>query len=258
MDTIPIQTKLALQSLRGAQPMIVLTFLIIQRAMTIDELEEVTGLHNDTVRYALKGLKGKGLEMQRGAHGKQTWLLKSDTLFGLPEMSQSPKFSDSGPTATTIIGRTKLTDEVIVVARTQSPKFSDSEMAYQRRKAEEARQAEEDRKYRELLERDGIPVTKNLAMCKLMGIGEPMASQLSEMKHVTPDFIRDHVKSLIDGETLGLAIVRIRSDELPRLWLENIPTREEVDAQKLIEKHRLHRINPRWIDGEENDEVEND
>ena len=49
-----------------------------------------------------------------------------------------------------------------------------------------------------------------------------MASTISEMKHVTPDFIRDHIKSLAPGETKGLAIVRIRSDEMPRLWLEEL------------------------------------
>src|SRR5262245_10168574 len=84
-----------LQSLRGNQPAIVLTFLLIQRAMTIAELQVRTGLNSDTVRDAVKGLAAKGLlYMQRGEHGKQTWLPVADTFFGWL-FGQNRKFSDS-------------------------------------------------------------------------------------------------------------------------------------------------------------------
>ena len=244
MEAITPQAKMFVQSLRGSQPLIVIAFLIVQRAMTIKELEEITGLDNDTVRKALNGLKGKGLEMQRGAHGRQTWLLQSETLFSLPGI-QNPKFSDSGATATTTIGRGKLTDREVAVVAGQSPKTSDSANAYELRKAREARRAEEDRQRRETFEEQtGIPLTKNLQICQLMGIGEPMASQISELHHVTPELIRDHVKSLQPGETLGLAIVRIRGNEMPRLWLEEIekdgfPTYEEYTLQKQARSHGM-------------------
>ena len=41
-----------LQSLRGAQPMIILAYLLIRRAMTIDELE--TAMHKDDKKTARK------------------------------------------------------------------------------------------------------------------------------------------------------------------------------------------------------------
>ena len=71
-----------------------------------------------------------------------------------------------------------------------------------------------------------------------------MASQISELNHVTPELIRDHVKSLGSGETLGLAIVRIRGNEMPRLWLEEIekdgfPSYAEFHMQGEARRHGM-------------------
>lgn len=191
METM--DTAMFLQSLRGNQPLIVLAFLFVRRAMTLDELEDVTGLHNDTIRKAVQGLASKNLlHMQRGERGKQTWLPVGESFFGLPEF-QNPKFSDSGPTTTTTrLEESKKISQVAVVAASQNPRFSDSET-----------------------ERD-----LNLEMCGFMGIGEPMASKISALEWVTPDFIKGHIRSLVQGETIGLAIRRIESNELPRLWEE--------------------------------------
>jgi len=87
------QVATFLQSLQGKQAVIVLSYLLVRRAMTIEELEAMTGLHNDTVRTAIKGLASKGLVFkQTGEHGRQVWLPKADTLFNV---TQSPKISDS-------------------------------------------------------------------------------------------------------------------------------------------------------------------
>lgn len=68
---------------------------------------------------------------------------------------------------------------------------------------------------------------ENLAMCKHLGIGEPKASQISDLfdrygAPIEPDFIKAHIDSLGQGEAIGLAIVRILSDEFPRAWEEEI------------------------------------
>lgn len=189
-----------IQSLRGGQALVVLAYLFIRRAMTVEELEKVTGLHNDTVRAALKGLESKGrLYKQNGEHGRQTWLPAGDTFWNLHEL-QNPRFSDSGATTTTTIGKSKSPEREVVVAVGQSPRFSDS-----------------DRPTNTVFE-------SNLKACRKAGIGEPAASRLSAMPHVTPDFIGAHISSLGQDDRLGLAILRIQNDELPLTWEEEIKT----------------------------------
>lgn len=78
---------------------------------------------------------------------------------------------------------------------------------------------------------------ENMAMCKKLGIGEPKASQISDLfdrygQPIEPGYIKAHVDSLEPGEVIGLAIVRILSDEFPRVWEEeirNIPRPNEQD-----------------------------
>ena len=100
MPSQSLDVNIFMQSLRGNQPMIVLAFLLFQTAMTIEELETVTGLHSDTVRTAVKGLSSKGmLYKQNGEHGRATWIPAGDTFFGKLLRSdlalQNPKTSDS-------------------------------------------------------------------------------------------------------------------------------------------------------------------
>ena len=89
------QSMMFLQSLRGNQALVALAYFVIRRAMTIEEIEAATGLHNDTVRSAVKGLAAKGLlHKQVGEHGRQTWLPVADSFFHELSM-QNPKTSDS-------------------------------------------------------------------------------------------------------------------------------------------------------------------
>ena len=120
-------TNIFLQSLRGNQPMIVLAFLLIRTALTIEDLEAATGLHNDTVRAAVKGLASKDmLFKQTGEHGRVTWLPRGDTFFGRI-MHQSPKSSDSGDDDVVVVmveEKNLLSTSTSIMA--QSPKTSDS------------------------------------------------------------------------------------------------------------------------------------
>ena len=75
--------------------MIILAFLVVRATMSIEDLENITGLHNDTVRAAVKGLASKGLlYKQTGEHGRTYWLPTSGTFFGML-FDQSPRISDS-------------------------------------------------------------------------------------------------------------------------------------------------------------------
>lgn len=77
------ETAIFLQSLQGSQALVALAYLLIRRAMTIEELSAVTGKEHKTVRSAVKGMAAKDLLFKQvGAHGKETWLPAGDTFFG--------------------------------------------------------------------------------------------------------------------------------------------------------------------------------
>jgi len=184
------------RSLKGAPISILVAFMINRHAMTALELQQWTGYKGDNITAAVRLLEVEGWLSARSPRGP--WCLV--------EGRQMPLMADSdligfSPTTTTTNGRLNLNKSNVVVAVRTTPIKSELQV---------------------YLEGLGIPVEANLKACKLYGIGEPMATQISELKHVTPDFIAAHVRSLVQGETKGLAIVRIRSDEMPRMWQDEI------------------------------------
>jgi len=93
-----------LQGLRGAQGMVVLAYFLVLRAMSVEELMEKTGLSDNAIYRAVKGLAAKQeLFKQVGRHGRITWVPAADTLFGklfndLQNVTalQNPQSVDSG------------------------------------------------------------------------------------------------------------------------------------------------------------------
>lgn len=214
MDTA--QAKMFVSSLNNSTAKILFAFLFAGTALDVQDLREWTGLKRATIYEALAILKGRSIvDKQTLAHGRDLWLPAGNLLPGFQvsekgtsELQESTKGTPVSTTTTTSRGDKLINKSVVAVAGEESKKWTPAELA------KAARQAE--------LEEFGIPVQANLKACKIFGIGEPMASKISEMKHVTPQFIEAHVRSLVDGETKGLAIVRIRSDETPRLWVDEL------------------------------------
>lgn len=169
-----MDTNIFLQSLRGNQPMIILAYLMIGRAMTIEELESSTGLHNDTVRAAVKGLASKGLLCKQvGERGRGTWLPAGDTFFGRL-LNQNPKISDSGSSSSSSF---------------PVPSYLP-------------------------LEQEEQPESEKIGFCLLAcdeyGIREPKRSKISRLKHVTAEMIKGHCLQVrAEGLPLGTAIHRI-------------------------------------------------
>lgn len=104
--------------------------------------------------------------------------------------------NNSVPTTTTLLINTDLNTQVVVATRKNSASMFEA----------------------------------NLEACKSAHIGEPSASNLSDLLHVTPDFIKAHAESLQPGETTGLAITRIIGNEIPALWRK----KSEVPAGKAV------------------------
>jgi hypothetical protein len=160
--------------------------------MMLSELEELTGLDNDTVRKCVRALASKGLlVLQRGERGRQTWLPAGDSfLAGL--FGQNPKTSDS---------------------EIQNPKTSDSGSCSSSSNALVASYLPQEQEEGAESENFGFwkpdPAVK--AALDAAGIREPKRSQLAGLEHVTPELIEAHVEQAKrDGLSLGTAIHRIQ------------------------------------------------
>jgi len=144
-----------------------------------------SGYTDKPVSQAVKLLGRPEYQLIRRARGG--WLPVDDPQLILGETGEtlkSRKISD--PTTTNILINTgESIDSVVVVGR----KKSDSEF-------------------------DAC-----FEACQQNGIFDPSASQISELEHVTPELIAAHVADLQPGERRGLAIVRLKNNELPASWL---------------------------------------
>jgi hypothetical protein len=207
------QIASVLQGLRGAQPAIVLLYLALRSALSLAEIEVYTGLSNDSISSAVRGLVGKGwLVEQTGQHGKKYYLPISETfdraflgesLF-LP--GQNPVFPDS---AVVVVDESIVESIPLPLQQQQqqqgrqNPVFPDSgrkkpdtalwSATYQKSEAE----VEECRK---VLDECGIHGRK--------------AARLACLDWVNPEYIRGHVAAVL-GEgvawdnPLGMAITRM-------------------------------------------------
>jgi hypothetical protein len=189
------------RAIKGAPASILWAFFFTRRAMTALELQEWTGYKGDNITVALRLLVNLGWLSARSARGP--WCLSDGRQFPLMAESDLIGFEAA---ATTAIEERKNNREVAVVSRRTTPIKS------------------------ELLVYDAYGVTfeKNLKACQACGIGEPKASKISAMPWVSPEFIKGHIDSLYADERIGLAILRIESNELPRAWLECIPSRDDL------------------------------
>lgn len=168
------------RELKGAPLACFMLLLLSAEPVSNEWLCRMSGYTDKPIAQALKLLSSDEYKLVRRSRGG--WILSHAFQIVL---GQEESRKNSVPTTTTYINTNPIKEEVVAVSR----KNSDSAQ-------EEAYNA-------------------NLAACKELGIGEPNASTISDLEHVTPDFIRAHVQGLKKGETRGLAIVRIRNNELP-------------------------------------------
>lgn len=203
-----MQTKDAsifMQSLRGNQSLIVLAFLLVRSALSIEQLEILTGLHNDTVRSAVKGLASKGLlYKQVGEHGRVIYLPAGETFFG-KLFDQSPKTSDSGDVVVVVESEeSKDLQSTSTTNKLQSPRTSDSGLSAD-----------------QLL---------NLAALHDAGIMGRPARRLAALPWVNVEYIRAHaeqVKKEFWDNPQGMMITRI-DDEVPAAEFEKKQERYHV------------------------------
>jgi len=210
-----MQPKILIRSLKGSAAQILLAFLFARRAMDVKEIQSWTNLKRETIYSSMAALDGL-IVKQTLAHGRDVFLPGGDLLplfqvliSDAPELQESVKRT-SGATTTTAIEERK-TDRLAVVVDTP----------------QESVKRTSGNKNDVIYETYGVTFEKNLAACMACNIGEPKASKIANMPWVSPEFIKAHVDSLYSDQRIGLAIVRIESNELPRTWLEEIPLRNQ-------------------------------
>jgi hypothetical protein len=187
------------RELKGAPLACFMLLLLSGSPVSNEWLCRMSGYTDKPVAQALKLLSGAEYQIARRSRGG--WLLSQTFQFVL---GQEESRKNSVPTTTTLVNTEILKEEVVVVSRKNSDSVRES--AY----------------------------NANLAVCKELGIGEPNASTISDLEYVTPDFIRAHVQGLKKGETRGLAIVRIRNNELPFVADEQLAEVELTPLEKKI------------------------
>lgn len=201
------------RAIKGAPVSILVAFMFAGRTLSNLELQQWTGYRDDAITPALKLLCSLGWLIARTPRGP--WCLADGRQFPLMNVDlnvDSITRTISGlngfiPTTTTTIEEQKQDKSVVVVKRQMNPEKTDIPV----------------------YETPGVSFEINLKACRDCRIGEPKASQIANMPWASPDFIKAHVESLYDSDSIGLAIRRIEGNELPRLWLDVKPARDERD-----------------------------
>ena len=225
MDSQAVQF---LQSLRGVQATIFLAFVLMRRAMTVQEMCDVTGLSDDAIRPAVRGLAAKELLFKQvGLHGKVTWLPKGDTFFGIriakdeSQMSQNPLKPDSTPRGSKDSCSSSRGEVLALPLNLRTTTTT--------------------------IHAESAKTGFCMVACDEAGIREPKRSEISNMAHVTPELIRAHVAQVKDeGGQIGTAIYRIINDwPLPAhssgyvtfILPEPEPVDDEVSREQFYRMH---------------------
>ncbi len=197
-----INPRLLVKTMTEKRARILFAFLFAGHAMDVEELATWTGSPRNTHYTELASLCADGLlarSSQKMASGREIYLLGSDVLPLLQDLSGR-------------LGAGKyLEDSTDLLESSQAPALG-AGYSLPRRSAVVA----PDVQYQER----GVTFEKNMAACRKMHIGEPSATTISLLEWASPDFIKAHVDDLEPGDTIGLAILRIKNNETPCSWNE--------------------------------------
>ena len=237
-----VDVSIFLQSLRGNQPTVVLAFLLFQVAMTVEDLESVTGLHGNTIRSSVKGLESKGLlYKQVGEHGRASWVPSGSTFFGrlfqggyVQDNDQVNKLCDSGA----LIVVNDAIEGVLNNKATSSPIKGQVNKKCEAEKIISVKS----------IHKDAEDVDNCLAVLREAGIYGKKADEIAEDWHITVEEIQAHlmwVKSEEWGNPNGMVIYRL---------LNHVPPPPMKDSGHLLDCRcnscQIENLQKRYTDSE--------
>ena len=184
------QTLQAIRALKGPPLTIFLTMRVVRKPATQRKLCTLCGHSEKTVGAALEILDALGY-VTRDNYRK--WQLTPDAHLRLPGIAEVGESPTSAPTTTAI----PTPSQEIQDSKDNSESVDAAVVAARNRR-----------------------ISESVAILRNAGIGEPMRSRLAEMRHVTPEFARAHVRRARgDMASTGLLIRRIaNADAKPEPW----------------------------------------
>lgn len=218
-------TMTFVRALKGAPASVLWALLFTKRMMTALELQQWTGYKGDNITVAVRLLVDLGWAVARSPRGP----------WGLAEGRQLPLMPGIGQTEAL---KPPDSDLIGVGARGSSSSSRRSRLSSYLPQEEE-----------ETDESDLIGfIAENLAALDEAGIREPKRTKLARLKHVTPEFIKGHIRQ-VKAECLpiGTAIHRIEYK-----W--SVDPRYERDAKKITFCGRHMRPLPCDVCKEESDD----
>lgn len=222
------------RSIKGAPSSILWALLFVRRPMTNQELQRWTGFGDDNITNGVKLLAELGWVVAISPRGP--WAL-ADQARQLPLVN----FFDNDESDLIGIGATTTTNRiepgVIVKPGSSSKKTNPKKSESPTNPHFEA----------------------NLKACRAGGIGEPMASRISNLfsdldEPIRPEEIEAHCRDT-GRQDIGLAITRLLGGEFPPSWVDSIPDAVEKLRDKEKELALIqYEINQAYEEADESDE----
>lgn len=263
-ESIPQDLLILVRLMKGssAKSQVLLAFIFARaiNGMVMEDLQNWTDLGREPIYHACSSLERPPLGLlshQVNAHGSKRWFPTGAMLpviralnSGTPELSQgSPELPGVVQDDSWLPGVVRDDSWRLKSTTTTTPSREDPNSLPLVVVVASQESSETTPGSQTFYETIGVTFETNLAACKKHNIGQPKAGILSRMPHVSPELIKSHVESLGPGETIGLAILRIESGELPRLWLDSI-------AEAVRRGPPARRNDPLEIEQDEDDEIE--
>lgn len=243
-DVIAFQKRIC-KNLSYNAVKIALAFFFTHRALDDKEIREWTGIRKrETVTANMQDLIDEKLVTKQVlGHNRFLYVPNGNLLPGFDPASQlSDERTSSALTVTatteSLILKESI-DSVVVVGKQMSANRTSGISLREKPKRKQRISTLDFSQFEHFVyQEEGVTFEKNYYACTLCHIGDPSRLLISELEWVSPDFIKAHVNDLEPGDTIGLAINRIKGNELPRSWEEQY----RKDAQEAAEERRQRLI----------------
>ena len=182
--------------------MVVLAYLVLRSALTVEELTNYTGLDQKAIRKAVKGLASKHLLLkQRAAHGRELWVPMGQTLFS----EIVGQLAQNGQTAADVVNDASLSEYK-----------SDASLLLIKGQVAALRQPGEKIVSVTVSVKTPEEIAECLDALHSAGIFGGKAEKLADLNWITPEYIRAHVAQVQVEKwdrPLGMAIYRMETQQ---------------------------------------------
>ena len=211
MTSTPTFTLSLVRELRGSPLTILVACILLEQSgqtpITAQLLKDVTGYKDHTITDSLRALESPMRQLVIRCHGG--WRLASS--FQLPlELHRPDVLTESTELSTAPVDNSDENRDIRGFHNSSSSSFTSKTNSF-------LLEEEEEGKNRDIRGFDANPdFEENHKLLRANGVGEPKATQLASMHHVTPKYIAAHLAAIEDTKlSIGTAIYRIEHQWTP-------------------------------------------